>query len=119
MKRRVDRIMTTSAACRDPVIWSSAPDNTLLPRLRSAVAEAVRRQNVVASTDCGLGGRVHPQIAWAKLAAWLKARNSRAGNSGDDWRGNAGEVGKSMSALGPNPESSERVNVSQFAPEDL
>ena len=27
------------------------------------------RGNVVASTDCGLGGRVHPQIAWAKLRA--------------------------------------------------
>ena len=22
-----------------------------------------------AATDCGLGGRVHPQIAWAKLAS--------------------------------------------------
>jgi 5-methyltetrahydropteroyltriglutamate--homocysteine methyltransferase len=32
-------------------------------------AEAVGRENVVASTDCGLGGRVHPQIAWAKLEA--------------------------------------------------
>jgi 5-methyltetrahydropteroyltriglutamate--homocysteine methyltransferase len=32
-------------------------------------AEGVGRENVVASTDCGLGGRVHPQIAWAKLAA--------------------------------------------------
>jgi 5-methyltetrahydropteroyltriglutamate--homocysteine methyltransferase len=30
-------------------------------------AEAVGRRNVIASTDCGLGGRVHPQIAWAKL----------------------------------------------------
>jgi 5-methyltetrahydropteroyltriglutamate--homocysteine methyltransferase len=30
-------------------------------------AECVGRENVVASTDCGLGGRVHPQIAWAKL----------------------------------------------------
>jgi 5-methyltetrahydropteroyltriglutamate--homocysteine methyltransferase len=27
------------------------------------------RENVVASTDCGLGGRIHPQIAWAKLEA--------------------------------------------------
>jgi len=27
----------------------------------------VGRENVIASTDCGLGGRVHPQIAWAKL----------------------------------------------------
>jgi methionine synthase II (cobalamin-independent) len=30
-------------------------------------AEAVGRENVIAGTDCGLGGRVHPQIAWAKL----------------------------------------------------
>jgi 5-methyltetrahydropteroyltriglutamate--homocysteine methyltransferase len=30
-------------------------------------AEAVGRENVVASADCGLGGRAHPQIAWAKL----------------------------------------------------
>jgi len=22
---------------------------------------------VIASTDCGLGGRIHPQLAWAKL----------------------------------------------------
>lgn len=32
-------------------------------------AKVVGRENVVASTDCGLGGRVHPQIAWAKLEA--------------------------------------------------
>ncbi len=32
-------------------------------------AGVVGRENVVASTDCGLGGRVHPQIAWAKLEA--------------------------------------------------
>ena len=30
-------------------------------------AEVVGRENVLASTDCGLGGRVHPDIAWAKL----------------------------------------------------
>jgi 5-methyltetrahydropteroyltriglutamate--homocysteine methyltransferase len=30
-------------------------------------AEAVGRENVIAGTDCGLGGRLHPQIAWAKL----------------------------------------------------
>jgi len=30
-------------------------------------AEVVGRENVIASTDCGLGGRVHPDIAWAKL----------------------------------------------------
>ena len=32
-------------------------------------AEAVGRENVIASTDCGLGGRIHPQVAWAKLRA--------------------------------------------------
>lgn len=29
----------------------------------------VGRENVIASTDCGLGLRCHPQIAWAKLKA--------------------------------------------------
>ena len=29
--------------------------------------EAVGPERVIASTDCGLGGRVHPEIAWAKL----------------------------------------------------
>jgi 5-methyltetrahydropteroyltriglutamate--homocysteine methyltransferase len=33
------------------------------------LAGVVGRENIIASTDCGLGGRVHPQIAWAKLQA--------------------------------------------------
>jgi 5-methyltetrahydropteroyltriglutamate--homocysteine methyltransferase len=32
-------------------------------------AGIVGPERVIASTDCGLGGRVHPQIAWAKLEA--------------------------------------------------
>jgi 5-methyltetrahydropteroyltriglutamate--homocysteine methyltransferase len=32
-------------------------------------ADVVGRENVVASTDCGLGGRVHPQLLWAKVRA--------------------------------------------------
>ena len=32
-------------------------------------ANAVGKERVIASTDCGLGGRVHAQIAWAKLEA--------------------------------------------------
>ena len=32
-------------------------------------AQVVGRENVIAGTDCGFGGRIHPQIAWAKLAA--------------------------------------------------
>jgi 5-methyltetrahydropteroyltriglutamate--homocysteine methyltransferase len=31
--------------------------------------DAVGAERVIAATDCGLGGRVHPQIAWAKLEA--------------------------------------------------
>ena len=43
------------------------------------VAERIRRfasvvgpERVVASTDCGLGGRVHPQVAWAKLESLVE-----------------------------------------------
>jgi 5-methyltetrahydropteroyltriglutamate--homocysteine methyltransferase len=35
-------------------------------------AKLVGRERVIASTDCGLGGRVHPQIAWAKLETLTK-----------------------------------------------
>jgi len=31
--------------------------------------DLVGRENVIAGTDCGMGLRVHPQIAWAKLKA--------------------------------------------------
>ena len=32
-------------------------------------ANIVGRENVIAGTDCGLGGRMNPQLAWAKLRA--------------------------------------------------
>lgn len=35
-------------------------------------ANLVGRENVIASTDCGLGGRIHPQIAWAKLETLVR-----------------------------------------------
>jgi 5-methyltetrahydropteroyltriglutamate--homocysteine methyltransferase len=35
-------------------------------------AEVVGRENVIASTDCGMGGRIHPSIAWAKLGVLAK-----------------------------------------------
>ena len=35
-------------------------------------ASVVGRENVVASTDCGLGGRLHPQIAQAKLESLVE-----------------------------------------------
>jgi 5-methyltetrahydropteroyltriglutamate--homocysteine methyltransferase len=35
-------------------------------------ADMVGRENILAGTDCGLGGRVHPDIAWAKLQALVE-----------------------------------------------
>jgi 5-methyltetrahydropteroyltriglutamate--homocysteine methyltransferase len=32
-------------------------------------AERVGAENVIASTDCGMGSRIHPQLGWAKLEA--------------------------------------------------
>lgn len=34
--------------------------------------DAVGPDRVIASTDCGLGGRIHPDIAWAKLDTLVK-----------------------------------------------
>ena len=35
-------------------------------------AEVVGPERVVASSDCGLGGRLHHQIAWAKLESLVE-----------------------------------------------
>ena len=35
-------------------------------------ASVVGKERVIASTDCGLGGRVHPEIAWAKLGSLVQ-----------------------------------------------
>ena len=35
-------------------------------------AGLVGREHVLAGTDCGLGGRVHPSLAWAKLQALVE-----------------------------------------------
>ncbi len=74
--------MSTSGACG---ARSSCPsDKLILPGIVSHAtnvvehpdlvaerilrfASVVGRERVIASTDCGLGGRVHPDIAWAKL----------------------------------------------------
>jgi 5-methyltetrahydropteroyltriglutamate--homocysteine methyltransferase len=32
-------------------------------------ARVAGRENIIAGTDCGLGGRIHPQLVWAKLEA--------------------------------------------------
>jgi 5-methyltetrahydropteroyltriglutamate--homocysteine methyltransferase len=38
-------------------------------------ANLVGRERIIAGTDCGLGFRVHPQIAWAKLKALAEGAN--------------------------------------------
>lgn len=48
-----------------PPISSSTPNWHRV----TTFAELVGQENVIAGTDCGLSGRVHPQIAWAKLRA--------------------------------------------------
>jgi 5-methyltetrahydropteroyltriglutamate--homocysteine methyltransferase len=35
-------------------------------------ARLVGKENVIAGTDCGFGGRSHPQIAWAKLRSLVE-----------------------------------------------
>lgn len=46
------------------------PSSTeLIARRLVDFAAIVGRENVVAGADCGMGGRVHAEIGWAKLAA--------------------------------------------------
>ena len=59
-----------------PGMVSHATDGIEHPEL---VAQRIRRfarlvgpENMMAGTDCGFGGRCHPQIAWAKLQALVK-----------------------------------------------
>ena len=59
-----------------PGMVSHATDGIEHPEL---VAQRIRRfarrvgaENLMAGTDCGFGGRCHPQIAWAKLAALVE-----------------------------------------------
>ena len=59
-----------------PGVVSHATDGIEHPEL---VAQRIRRfakrvgpENVMAGTDCGFGGRTHPQIAWAKLKALVE-----------------------------------------------
>jgi 5-methyltetrahydropteroyltriglutamate--homocysteine methyltransferase len=42
-------------------------------------AKLVGRERVIAATDCGLGGRIHPQIAWAKLEALVEGAELATG----------------------------------------
>jgi 5-methyltetrahydropteroyltriglutamate--homocysteine methyltransferase len=43
-------------------------------------AELVGRENVIASTDCGLGLRLHPSLAWAKLKVLVEGAQIATAN---------------------------------------
>ena len=64
---------------------------------------------MIASTDCGLGGRIHPDIAWAKLEAIPPAQPSPRGNYGADGAPNiaatviSGEPLAIEASSGPEP----------------
>jgi 5-methyltetrahydropteroyltriglutamate--homocysteine methyltransferase len=47
-------------------------------------AKVVGRENVIAGTDCGLGGRIHQQLVWAKLGALAEGAKLA---SKELWRG--------------------------------
>ena len=68
-----ERVKLPAGKILIPGMVSHATDGIEHPEL---VAQRIRRfaklvgpQNVIAGTDCGFGGRTHPQIAWAKLKA--------------------------------------------------
>jgi len=68
-----ERVQLPDAKVLLPGVVSHSTDLVEHPDL---VAERIRRfvriagpERVIASTDCGFGGRTHPQIAWAKLAS--------------------------------------------------
>jgi 5-methyltetrahydropteroyltriglutamate--homocysteine methyltransferase len=42
-------------------------------------AAIVGRERVIASTDCGMGGRIHPDIAWAKFEALAQGAQVASG----------------------------------------
>ena len=46
---------------------SNASTRCLSPDRILRYAAIIGRENVIAGTDCGLGGRVHADLAWAKL----------------------------------------------------
>jgi len=40
----------------------------------------VGRENIIAGTDCGLGGRVHADLVWAKLRALVEGARLASGS---------------------------------------
>jgi hypothetical protein len=71
---REDHAITTccsSAATPRPTGTGRIAPEVVADRILN-FARVVGRENVIAGTDCGLGGRIHPQLVWAKLAVLVE-----------------------------------------------
>ena len=65
-------------------------------------ARLVGRENVIAGTDCGLGGRVgHPEIVWAKLTDLAAGAAWPPSASGPDGWEQVGAIADLLPNLGP------------------
>jgi 5-methyltetrahydropteroyltriglutamate--homocysteine methyltransferase len=66
-----ERVKLPSGKIVIPGVITHSTDVIEHPRLVAQriarFAKLVGRENVIAGTDCGFGGRSHPEIAWAKL----------------------------------------------------
>lgn len=62
----IDRERHRGEGARDA---TATVDTDVRGRVIERFARLVGRERMIASTDCSLGGRIHPQIATAKLAA--------------------------------------------------
>ena len=65
-KRKIAARQDADAGYRQPRHQPRRTPATRRPP-HPAYAGIVGRENVIAGTDCGLGGRVHADLAWAKL----------------------------------------------------
>jgi 5-methyltetrahydropteroyltriglutamate--homocysteine methyltransferase len=68
-----DKVKLPSGKILIPGVVTHSTDVVEHPELVSQrlqrYARRVGKENLIAGTDCGFGGRSHPQIAWAKLRA--------------------------------------------------
>jgi 5-methyltetrahydropteroyltriglutamate--homocysteine methyltransferase len=71
-----ERVRPPDGAILIPGVVSHATNVVEHPQLVSEriqrFARRVGRENVIAGTDCGLGGRIHPELAWAKLQSLVE-----------------------------------------------
>ncbi len=85
---RTSNCPTTRSSCRGSS--ATRPMSSSIPSWSPSVScvlpTSSGAERVIASTDCGLGGRVHPQIAWAKLEALAQGAALASKHCGIDAR---------------------------------